>query len=356
MALGEVGLSGPPGAHVIVYRSAWNARILISRAQWSPDQIAAIRNFCNARSFDVSFYQGIDAGALRACLFNDLPAVSFRSGSVESSGPDDAIADEAEAVMAGRPTPSAQDFNLSPVTRDQPFYYAVLRLDDVRTLLARIEILPQPEIAALVNLAVLAQAAVIALGVLLLPLVAARRIGGRPAGFIRAALFFPALGLGFLFIEIALIERASFWLEDRASAFALVLTGMLIFSGLGSLCASRFAPRPWMGLGIAVVVVMFWTVLATFTLEPLMLATIGWPWLGRAALLLAMLAPVSVAVGLPFPLGLTRVGGISGAMASPMLPWAWALNGAFSVVATPLANLLARETGLRALLLFAAVV
>src|SRR6516165_2767778 len=69
----------------------------------------------------------------------------------------------------------------------------------------------------------------------------------------------------------------------------------------------------------------------------------------RAALVLVALAPVSVALGLPFPLGLARTG--SGAL----LPWAWGLNGAFSVVATPLANLIARETGFSRVLLCAAV-
>jgi len=62
---------------------------------------------------------------------------------------------------------------------------------------------------------------------------------------------------------------------------------------------------------------------------------------------LALLAPVSVALGLPFPLGLARTG------AGPFLPWAWALNGAFSVVSTPLANLIATQQGYDGVLLLA---
>ena len=60
-------------------------------------------------------------------------------------------------------------------------------------------------------------------------------------------------------------------------------------------------------------------------------------------------APVSLALGLPFPLGLSRLGG------GGMLPWAWGLNGAFSVVATPLANLIAREAGFDRVLFCAAL-
>ncbi len=75
-------------------------------------------------------------------------------------------------------------------------------------------------------------------------------------------------------------------------------------------------------------------------LLPAMLATLDWPWLAAGRLVVAAVAPVSLALGMPFPLGLARTG------SGPMLPFAWAVNGAFSVVATPLANLLATQGGL----------
>ena len=154
-------------------------------------------------------------------------------------------------------------------------------------------------------------------------------------------MYFPALGLGFLFIEIFLIEKASLWLNDRTSGFALVLTGMLVFSGLGSMLADRLAAAPrrrsrWRASSSSPGAARCWWRCS----RP------SWPrsdlpWLARAALVLAVLAPVSVALGLPFPLGLARTG------SGGLLPWAWGLNGAFSVVATPLANLIAREAGLQ---------
>ena len=69
-----------PAQHVVVYRSAWNVRILLSNAPWTVGQIAAIRTFCDDRSFDVSYYPGIDIAAARANIYNDLPAVSFDAG------------------------------------------------------------------------------------------------------------------------------------------------------------------------------------------------------------------------------------------------------------------------------------
>ncbi len=347
-ALLSAGVADPP-AHVVVYRSAWSVRILVSRDAWTKAAISAARRFCDERSFDLSWYPGMDVAKVRADLYNDLPAISFDKGEVESGGPDDAIADEAAAVLSGEPTASRDQFNLSPITLDKPFFYAVLRLDKIGTILKRLEILPQAEVGALVNLAVLAQAAVIAVLVLMVPLAAPGRIRAPGAGVLRSVLYFPALALGFLFLEIYLIEKASFWLGDRTSGFAVVLTGMLMFSGLGSLLSERFAERPRQGMTLVVGVVAIWCLGAFMLQEPLILATLDWPLVARGLLLLVLIAPLSIALGLPFPLGLNRTG------TGGFLPWAWGLNGAFSVVATPLANLIAREAGFSRVLMCAAI-
>ncbi len=377
-ALLREGVSDP-GAHVVVYRSAWSVRVLLSRDAWSAARIAAVRKFCDDRSFDVSWYPGIDVGTARAGIYNDLPAVSFTTGEMAAVSPDDSIADEAGAVLAGRPSASSASFNLTPITLDRPYFYAVLRLDQLGTLLRRLEVLPQAEIGALVNLAVLAQAAVIALVVMAAgftsptkreasvesqsePTVSAQGEGPTarelprhalpsPVSRARVVLYFPALGLGFLFIEIALIEHATLWLNSRTSGFALVLTGMLFFSGLGSLTGDRLAAphrhRRW--LTLACLAVLLWCAVEIVGVQPAMLAALHWPWPLRWVLVLAVLAPVSLALGLPFPLGLACLG-----QNSSTLPWAWGLNGAFSVVASPMANLIAREWGLNRLLLCAA--
>lgn len=338
-----------PAAHVVVYRSAWSVRILVARTPWTPEALASLKAFCDQRSFDMSYYPGVDVLALRASLYNDLPQVSFQTGEIISEGPDDAIADEALAVLKGEPAPSAYDFNLSPVTLDRPAFHAVLKLDHVDTLLKRIEILPQAEIGALVNLAVLSQAILIALLVLAVPLLAPRRVRPKDdSGRLWPIAYFPALGLGFLFIEIFLIEKASFYLNDRTSAFALVLTGMLIFSGLGSMIAGGLTRWPKAATALAAVLVVAWCFGAWRFGQDLLMDSLDLPFATRALLVLLVAAPPSLALGLPFPMGLSRIGD------SPALPWAWGLNGAFSVVATPLANLIAREAGFSWLLIGAA--
>ena len=340
-----------PLAHVIIYRSAWNARILVSRTAFTAADIKTVTKWTDDRSFDVAFYKGFDFIAARNNLYNDLPAVSFDDGTVTATGSDDSIADEAVQILQGQPSISSQAFNLTPVTNDRPVFYSVLRLANLNVLLARLQILPQAEIGALVNLAVLAQAIIIAIFVLLVPLFS-RRIAesqSHSTGLIKPIIYFPALALGFLFIEIYAIEKASTFLNDRAAGFALVLSFMLIFSGLGSLISTRLEAIPQRGVWLACGILSIWAGLALMVLTPAMLAVSAWPFPIRAMLVIATIAPVSIALGLPFPLGLEKVSSGS------FLPWAWGLNGAFSVVATPLANLIARNFGLHAVLAAAIV-
>jgi hypothetical protein len=336
---------GDPASHVVVYRSAWNARILVSPSGFSPAQINEIRKWCDDRSFDVSYYQGIDVAAARPGLYNDLPAVSFDAGTVTSYGPDDSIADEAQAILAGQASVSSQAFNLTPVTADRPVFYSILKLGNLSLLLARLQILPQSEIGALVNLAVLAQAVLLAVFVLLVPLAAPKlRAAQKPLIGLRAVVYFPVLALAFLFIEIFAIEKASALLDDRAAGFALVLSFMLMFSGLGSFFSGRFVKTPQNGVWLACAIIALWAAVLLLWLPGLLLTADGLPFFAKALLVVLVLAPVSVAMGLPFPLGLAMIGD------SAFLPWAWGLNGAFSVVATPLAALLARNIGFHAVL------
>jgi hypothetical protein len=331
-----------PSRHVVVIRSAWNLRVLIARQPFDEARVRRLAAFADERSFDLSYAPGLAVEGRD--IWNDLPPITLESNVVEQSGDaQDAVAREAEQVLAG--TPPADAFDRSAVTADRPWLSPLVRLPALGAALARIEILPQQEIGLLVNVAVLAQAVILALLVCLLPLLArgALRVPLPVLG--RALVYFPALGLGFLLIEIAFIEHAALLLGDRTSGFALVLTTMLVFSGIGAMWAGRVA-APARALRIAVLAALLCAGLALLGIGPAVLETLDLPWAVRVALLVMALAPISLALGFPFPLGLDRFQQEGPAL----LPWAWALNGAFSVVATPLANLLGHGMGLSWLL------
>ncbi len=337
-----------PAKHIIVLRSAFTARILASHKPFSEADIAAVRAFAAERSFDTPYFPGIDPKKVE--VYNDLPPVSFENVTSDALAGDDAftardaLMDDLVAYLRDGKTDSSafRFFNLAPSTQDRPFFHEILRLDRIPEVLSRIEVLPRQEIGYLVNVAVLAQAAAFALIVFLLPLAKRRGLGGISTKNILAGFgYFVCLGLGFLFIEIVLIERLTFFLNDPAQAFALVLSAMLIASGLGSAFSSRFVPRPRAGIRLACGIAATLAAALGLLLPRLLDLALAWPDPAKAALAIAIAAPLGFFMGMPFPLALSTYRGAT----SPFIPWAWSVNGALSVVATPLANILAVSFG-----------
>jgi hypothetical protein len=340
-ALLEAGIK-EPAAHMAVIRSAWNLRVLMARDPLTPERMEKLLAFAEARSFDISYAPHLSLEGRE--IWNDLPAISLDSGMVQTGAPSDAVAEEMRMLLAG--TMPLDAFDRSPITADRPWLSPLVRLPALPRALERMEILPQQEIGLLVNVAVLAQAIILALLVSALPIFArgALRVPKTILG--RALIYFPALGLGFLLIEIAFIEYAVLLLGDRTFGFALVLTVMLVCSGLGAMMVERVT-KPATTLTWIALIVVGSCLLAIGAAQTGILAILDWPWALRVAMLVLILAPISIALGFPFPLGLDRFQQEGPAL----LPWAWALNGAFSVVATPLANLIGHGIGLSALLL-----
>jgi hypothetical protein len=354
-ALARLGITDP-GQHVLAYRTAWTCQILVSNQRFSPGDIQSLKDWCGDRSFDTSWYPGIDPSSIS--VWNDLPPVSFQEGQVQvSASAQDALMNDLVAIFtpSGAQPTASSFFNLSPSTMDRPDFGSVSRLAETRTLFARLQILPEREIGYLLNVVILAQALVLALLVLFLPLGAGRRaLQGSPHArslLPRVFFYFAALGFGFFFIELALIKKLSFFLESGTLSFATMLAAMLVFSGLGSWRVARFGEKRRRGLLGGLIVIGASLVFFLFGLDPLMRACIGLPLPVRVAIAVALVAPISIALGRPFALGTSSLGGYSDAL----VPWAWAINGAVSVLATPLANILSVSTGWRAVFVLALI-
>ena len=345
-ALRAAGVADP-ARHIVVYRSAWNARVLLSKQPFDARAIETIRRFCDERSFDTAYLPGVDLAGAK--IWNDLPPVSFEEVKMAASNDErqDALANEIKAYVlpGGKPWPATYD--LSPATSDRPHFHSVLRLTTLEPILARIDLVPREEIGALVSLAVLAQSVVIALLVLSLPLFRPRTMGLHRGIVGKSIAYFAGLGLGFLFIEIYLIEKATFFLNDRTLGFSLTLAAMLLFSGFGSYLSGRYADDPGhtrRALRWACVVILAFCAFAWGLADRLLPLGIALPLGARILIVLAVIAPVGIALGFPFSCGMAAL------QPHPhFVPWAWSLNGAFSVVASPLAQLLAMGYGNRTL-------
>ena len=158
-------------------------------------------------------------------------------------------------------------------------------------------------------------------------------------------IYFGLLGLGFLFVEIPLIQRFILFLGQPIYAFTAVATVVLLFSGLGSLAAPRLSIRrtlPVLALGI---------LLYPLGLPLLFRVFLGAPLALRLLVMVLSLAPLGFLMGIPFPGGLAWLH----ARAPGLVPWAWAINGCTSVLASILAAMVALSAGFSWVLAAAAI-
>lgn len=193
--------------------------------------------------------------------------------------------------------------------------------------------------------AALGQAAVLAAVLILLPLApgigAMRSARGRPA----TLGYFLLLGAGFMLLEMSFLQKLILYLAHPIYSAAAVISGFLVFAGLGSQLSRRWAgPVRRVPPAAAVLVVALAAAYLAFLDDWLKLTQSQPIWL-RLGISAVTIAPLAVAMGHMFPAGLRQVSSASGVL----VPWAWAVNGFASVAAAVAAPLLAMHVGFAAL-------
>ena len=199
-----------------------------------------------------------------------------------------------------------------------------------------------------VLIVVLLQASPMAFVFILFPLRRFARHGlqvPRPWTFL---VYFAGLGVGFIMIEIVFIQRFLLFFGEPTYTFAVVLAGLLGFAGIGSLIVGRLAVNH-RALLLWTIPAILAVLLLTTILSPRIFAwgfALSVPW--RIVIVLAILAPLGILLGMPFPIGLRIVADV----APSFVPWAWGVNGFFTVIGSVGASILAMATGFTAVLAF----
>ena len=208
----------------------------------------------------------------------------------------------------------SSDNDLSPTTDDRPFFYQFER---------GIPQALQPLLWGML--------AVVLTGAVLVGLYQRRRGIGRLA--VASPLYFAALGMGFILVEIGVIQQTRLFLGHPTTAVTAVLAILLISGGIGSGLSSRwledkasFSTGPILAV---IVMAILWLLLWPF-IQDRFLASMP---LLRILIVAAGLAPLGLAMGMPFPLGLQAAAGVD----RQQVPLAWAVNGVMSVAGSVLA-------------------
>ncbi len=243
----------------------------------------------------------------------------------------------------------AYPLDLSAPTDDRPFFFSFVRPGDL--LSPAYKDSPVYRASAEANqvlLIVLAISVTFTALFMLGPLAWRRGRELHAAGSWRYLLYFAAMGIGFMLVEMPLIQRLTIYLGSPTYALAVVLFTILSSSGAGSLTthgtSEDGAPCRLRRVIPALIGVM---TLHLLLLPAIVRSTQQWGLAGRIAVSAATILPVGFLLGQPFPLGIKW----ARRQAAGTIPWLWAVNGAASVVGSALATLIALRTGFRSVLL-----
>jgi spermidine synthase len=316
-----------PENHLVMVRSWQTGTLLIKKTAFTKAEIVAVKEFCSKRFFDPVFYPGMQEQ--EANRYNIIFEPYFYQGVVNLLG-------ENSGSFIKR-----YKFNITPPTDDKPYFANFFKWQTLPELL---RLKGQGGIALLdsgylILVITLAQAIIASLIIILLPVLlkSAGRVQSVNWTRSRVALYFFSIGLGFLFLEIAFMQKYILYLGHPLFAAAAVLAIFLVFAGMGSQYAQK---RKFHAI---------WPVMIILCLGLIELAASGLLFniLGdlirpmKVLVAVFMLGPLAFCMGMPFPLALTEIG----SEVSELVPWAWAVNGCASVIAAVLATLLAVHFG-----------
>ena len=241
-------------------------------------------------------------------------------------------------------------YNVSPVTDNAPFFFFTLKPGQIlgeKGLRGGIDW--KVNLGVLVLLLVLAISVIAVLAFLVLPLALRSRTKRHSP---LPLLYFVAVGLGYILVEIAFIQRFVLFLGHPTYALTVVIFLLMLSSGAGSLFSRLWLPRTDLGWVPLVFVIV--TLLAdVFFLPSRLAALVGMDFGYRLLVSGVLLIPLGFVMGMPFPTGLRAFA----VLPTPELPagqraadnaveWAWAMNAAASVLGSVLAMVIAIQFGL----------
>lgn len=314
-----------PRQHIILLQNDLVATLLLTPTPFTPADIDAVQKLAVEKGFNMlaTPRRAPDHPLLRA-LWSQRGRAAMHAWSAR------------------------QQLDLTPPTDARPFFFNMLK---PATWLEDRNKVDQMDLSFLGNLQatqtlLYATLASVILTLLTLVFPMARRMRALrvlPMADVAAALgYFALIGLGFMFVEIALLSRLNVFLGHPTLALAVLLGGIIFFTGIGSLCSARIDvtnPR-WARLYPLIPATL--VVLTGFFMMPLMQAFQASATATRILLSIALLCPPALGLGLCFPLGLRLTErmeqALGGSQERPRLgPWLWGINGAFGVCASGLA-------------------
>ncbi len=338
-ALERDGVSNP-ASRLVMIRGWKTVTLLVKNSDFTTKEITAIKDFSRTRSFDLAYYPGMRAD--EANRYNLLEQSYYFEGAVAL------LSSQRQAFL------DRYKFYIEPATDDRPYFFHFFKWNSAGELFALREQGGMPLIDWSYPLLVttLVQAFVVSVLLILMPLAVSRFRRKLPTVWV--ALYFLSIGLAFMFMEIAFIQKFILFLAHPLYAIAVVLCSFLVFAAMGSWLAGQWQEKTtsrW-HVPLAVMLIGVLSLLYLVILPDLFQAFIHFSDLAKIVISLVLIAPLAFCMGVPFPTGIMRLAN----SAQEAIPWAWAINGCASVVGAVLATLLAIHLGFAMVILMGTLI
>ncbi|NOQ12996.1 MAG: SAM-dependent methyltransferase [Methyloprofundus sp.] len=332
------------GHQLMLIRSWQTATLIIKNGMISPQEMLEAEVFTSKRNFDLVYTPEIRPEQVNLYNVLDTPLFYQSTQALLSK-------DRQQFIQRYK-------FNLQPATDDKPYFQHFFRWSSLAEILS----LSHKGGASLIETGYLIVFATLCIAVLtsslliLLPLWWLKGIKKNihaPIKRWHVFGYFFAIGLGFLMIEIAFMQKFILFLHHPVYAATAILTAFLVFAGFGSGCANYLNKRVGLHLYVNLVI----TCIAGLSLGYLFILPEVFVW-GSALSMpirffvsICLIAPLSFFMGMPMPLALNSLA----RHADYLIPWAWAINGCASVISSVLAVLLAMQFGFSIVIMLASM-
>lgn len=325
-----------PQLHIVAVKNWSHITFLVKKTPFTQHEIDSIEIFANKMMFDI-VVAPFGVALQNRDKFNQVPDAAFYQ-----------IID---SIMVGNF--SILDkylFNISPTTDNNPFFLNFLRLKNLQKIINHIDIqsLAFFETGFIFSVISVIKTVLISFVLIIIPLIFFKIKQNNMAhgGIKKIILYFACLGVGYIFIEILMLQRLSYYLETHILAAPITIGTLLVSSGFGSYYSPIFAKtkkRLFLTFSLITLTILAYTFLG----NSFIISTISLPLLIRCFFAIFFVSFLGFFLGIPFPSGLTAVAKKS----NHLVPFAWGINGCFSVVSASVVLLISVSAGYKIVLL-----
>ncbi|MBI5099140.1 MAG: hypothetical protein HZB30_07855 [Nitrospirae bacterium] len=332
-AFEQTGIKDPV-SRLFAIRSWDSMTVLIKNSPFTGEEIERLKDFSRNKHFDLVYYPGIKKE--EANLFVKLSSDEYFNGFKNIITP------ETRSLYINNYL-----FDIEPVYDTNPFFHYYLRLKNIKAIYEImghkfLYFLEEGYLLPVIFMIVFVLSTIITI----VPVLFRSISYGRFKKFEQlkpVLLYFGMLGLGFMFVEITMIQKTILLLENPLYSVATVVTAILVSSGIGGISSSKLSrlSSPFSLLILSSLIVVY-----SFMQPVLSALLLSLDLIPRMIIWFIMLLPLGFFMGIPFPTGMK----ILGEKSQTLIPWAWAINGCLSVLAPILTIMIALATGFQVIL------